>query len=89
MVRGNGKTGGTSSGSSSNKSAKVNACALGVGPGLCKKPTGKISWVCCDGCSEWYHCSCVQVDPKTAAEIIYFCKICRPLKEQVRKVMHS
>lgn len=70
----------SSSGNKSANASKVNLCALGQDG--CKKPTGKISWVCCDHCSEWYHCSCVKVNAKEAAEIIFHCKTCQPIKEE-------
>ncbi len=83
MVRGKAKSGSNETTSSStNKTSKVSACALG--PDGCKRPDGKVSWVCCDGCEAWYHCNCVSVDPKVAKDIIFHCKTCQPLKEKVR-----
>ena len=78
MARGKAKTSETPN----KKTSKVAACALG--PDSCQKPEGKVSWLCCDGCEQWYHCNCVNVDPKVAAEIIFHCKDCKPLKEQVK-----
>lgn len=82
MVRGKAKSGSNeATTSSSSKTSKVTACALG--PDGCKRPDGKVSWVCCDGCEAWYHCNCVNVDPKVAKDIIFHCKTCQPLKEKV------
>jgi hypothetical protein len=50
MARGKAKSS-ESNGASAKKASKVNACALGAE--LCKKPDGKISWICCDGCEGW------------------------------------
>ena len=74
MARGKGKGRG-------GKSKDVDPCALG--DDKCKKPDGRITWVCCDGCSQWYHCNCVNVDHKEAADMVFHCEECKPEKEQV------
>lgn len=87
MARGKAKASENNGGGSAKKTSKVSACAMG--PELCKKPDGKISWVCCDGCEAWYHCNCVSVNPKLAAEMVFHCSTCKPVKEQVRTAKFS
>jgi len=68
-------------GKSGSNTKTASLCAAGSGG--CKKPTGSIDWLQCDGCQQWYHCTCVKVNPNDAAEIIYHCKSCKPKKEEV------
>lgn len=82
MARGKAKTSESVDNKSPKKSSKVAACALGQDE--CKRPDGKVSWLCCDGCEDWYHCNCVSVDPKVAADIIFHCATCKPIKEEVK-----
>ena len=81
MARGKAKTS-ESNGNGAKKTSKVGACAMGADH--CKRPEGKISWVWCDGCEAWYHCNCVAVSPKVAAENVFHCEACKPVKEEVR-----
>jgi len=81
MARGKSKTS-ESNGTNAKKTSKISACAMGAE--RCKRPDGKISWVCCDGCEAWYHCSCVNVNPKVAADMVFHCSSCKSIKEEVK-----
>lgn len=56
-----------------------------IDPSKCLEPTGKnIGWVFCEACSKWFHCKCVKVDAKRAAEddFIFHCEDCQPIKKK-------
>merc|ERR1712176_567561 len=45
---------------------------------VCKLPEIGEEWVACDGpCAEWYHYSCVNINPKRPPKGDWYCKSCR------------
>ena len=78
------------------KDKKDDTCAIFlVDPKKCLDLSNKrVDWVYCEGCSYsdgWFHCPCVKVDGKKAAEpdFIFHCEICKPIRIKVCQIKYS
>ena len=52
---------------------------------ICRRPSNNRFMICCDGCEEWFHGSCVNMTRKKAAEmknVKWYCSTCRNSDEQ-------
>ncbi|KAI9286788.1 hypothetical protein BC943DRAFT_319952 [Umbelopsis sp. AD052] len=43
---------------------------------ICQQPYDGSPMVQCDSCQEWFHCSCVNLDPEEAEDIEWTCESC-------------
>ncbi|KAG0166674.1 PHD finger protein 3 [Apophysomyces sp. BC1034] len=52
---------------------------------ICRQPYNGDPMVQCDGCNDWFHCTCVQLDPDEAEDIDWVCPTCDQKTEEVNE----